>query len=101
MQDGIALFEACSASSDVPAMLADFERRRRQGSDALQEAAVKSAQWYETVHARLALDPVSFAYDYLRRTGRVEHRHVQARDPELAAAYEALHHAPARLPQFP
>ena len=91
MQDGIALFEACSASSDVPAMLADFERRRRPGSDALQEAAVRSTQWYETVRTRLDLDPVSFAYDYLRRTGRVEHRHVQARDPALAAAYEALH----------
>ena len=91
MQDSIALFEACSSFTDVPAQLAEFERRRRPGSDALQKAAIKSTQWYETVRARLSLDPVSFAYDYLRRTGRVDHEDVRARDPELAAAYEALH----------
>ncbi len=91
MQDAIALFEACMAGGDVPAMLADFERRRRPGSDALQAAAVHSARWYETVRSRLALDPVSFAYEYLRRTGRVDHADVRARDPALAAAYEARH----------
>ena len=75
----------------MPALLAEFERRRRPGSDALQNAAIKSTQWYETVRSRLSLDPVSFAYDYLRRTGRVDHQDVRARDPALAAAYEALH----------
>jgi anthraniloyl-CoA monooxygenase len=91
MQDSIALFEACLASPDVPAALVEFERRRRPGSDALQQAAIRSTQWYETVRSRLALDPVSFAYDYLRRTGRVTHDDVRERDPALAAAYEALH----------
>jgi 2-polyprenyl-6-methoxyphenol hydroxylase-like FAD-dependent oxidoreductase len=92
MQDSIALFEACIACGfDVPASLAEFERRRRPGSDALQQAAMRSAEWYETVRSKLHLDPVSFAYDYLRRTGRVSHADVRARDPALAAAYEALH----------
>jgi 2-polyprenyl-6-methoxyphenol hydroxylase-like FAD-dependent oxidoreductase len=91
MQDAIALYEACAAHADVSTALAEFEHRRRPGSDALQAAAIKSALWYETVRSRLALDPVSFAYDYLRRTGRVDHEDVRARDPELAAAYEALH----------
>ena len=92
MQDSIALFDACVACGfDVPASLAEFERRRRPGSDALQQAAVKSTEWYETVRSKLDLDPVSFAYDYLRRTGRVSHADVRERDPALAAAYEALH----------
>ena len=91
MQDSIALYEACVSFADVPTQLAEFERRRRPGSDALQNAAIRSTQWYETVRARLSLDPVSFAYDYLRRTGRVDHQDVRARDPALAAAYEALH----------
>jgi hypothetical protein len=43
------------------------------------------------VRDKLALDPVSFAYDYLRRTGRVSHEDVRARDPALAAAFEARH----------
>jgi 2-polyprenyl-6-methoxyphenol hydroxylase-like FAD-dependent oxidoreductase len=91
MQDAIALYDACVAYPGVPTVLAEFERRRRPGSDALQAAAIRSTEWYETVRSRLALDPVSFAYDYLRRTGRVDHEDVRARDPELAAAYEALH----------
>jgi 2-polyprenyl-6-methoxyphenol hydroxylase-like FAD-dependent oxidoreductase len=92
MQDAIALFEALAATpGDVPAALGDFEHRRRPGSDALQAAAIRSTEWYETVRDKLALDPVSFAYDYLRRTGRVSHEDVRARDPALAAAFEARH----------
>jgi len=92
MQDAIALFDAARVcGDDVAAMLAEFERRRRPGSDALQAAAIRSTEWYETVQQKLALDPVSFAYDYLRRTGRVSHEDIRQRDPALAAAYEALH----------
>ncbi|MDP9013013.1 MAG: FAD-dependent monooxygenase [Pseudomonadota bacterium] len=91
-QDAIALFEAYEAcGQDVPELLAEFVRIRRPGSDSLQNAAIKSAEWYENLGPKLALDPVSFAYDYLRRTGRVEHADVRKRDPELAAEYERLH----------
>src|SRR5713226_1798572 len=92
MQDSIALFDAGkSFPRDVPAMLAEFERIRRPGSDALQEAAIRSGEWYENLGPKLALDPVFFAYDYLTRTGRVSHEDVKKRDPALAAAWEALH----------
>ena len=92
MQDSIALFEASRAhDGDVPAILAAFERDRRPGSDALQAAAIKSTEWYENLGPKMALDPVSFAYDYLVRNGRVSHTQVRERDPELAAAYERLH----------
>ncbi len=94
MQDSIALFEAgIACGDDVEATLAEFERARRPGSDMLQEAAIASAQWYESLAPKLALDPVSFAYDYLRRTGRVSHDDIRRRDPDLAAAWEALHPA--------
>jgi len=92
MQDSIALFEAWRAcGADVPAMLEHFVRLRRPGSDALQQAAIRSAEWYENLGPKRALDPVSFAYDYLTRSGRVTHADVRTRDPELASAYEALH----------
>lgn len=92
MQDAIALYEACGRHGDnVVAILADFEVTRRPGSDALQAAAVKSTQWYETLRSKLHLDPVSFAYDYLRRTGKVSHADLVRRDPALCAAYEKLH----------
>ena len=91
MQDSIALLRAFQArGNDVPAALTEFERVRRPGSDELQTAAVKSAEWYETVRARLHLHPVAFAYDYMRRTGRVSHEDLRRRNPALVAAHEAL-----------
>lgn len=92
MQDSIALFDAFkSCGNDVPRMLEEFVRIRRPGSDALQQAAIKSCEWYENLGPKLALDPISFAYDYVTRSGRVDHADVRERDPELAAAYERLH----------
>ncbi len=92
MQDSIALFESAREHSDnIPAMLADFVERRQPGSDRLQKAAIKSTEWYENLGPKLSLEPIEFAYDYLTRSGRVDHNEVRRRDPELAAAYEALH----------
>jgi 2-polyprenyl-6-methoxyphenol hydroxylase-like FAD-dependent oxidoreductase len=92
MQDSIALFEAHrDCGDDVPKMLERFVELRRPGSDALQQAAIRSTEWYENLGPKLALDPISFAYDYLTRSGRVSHADVRKRDPKLAAAYEALH----------
>ena len=92
MQDSIALYETARRfPGDVAKLLEEFERTRRPGSDALQEAAIRSAAWYENLEPKLSLDPVSFAYDYLMRTGRWNHDDVRERDPELAAAWEALH----------
>lgn len=92
MQDSIALFDAYKACGpEVPEMLEEFVRIRQPGSDALQQAAIKSTEWYENLGPKLHLDPISFAYDYVTRSGRVDHAEVRKRDPELAAAYERLH----------
>jgi len=92
MQDSIALFDAFKAcGTDVPRLLAQFVKIRQPGSDALQLAAIKSTEWYENLGPKLQLDPISFAYDYVTRSGRVDHADVRQRDPELAAAYERLH----------
>ena len=64
------------AATTCGALLADFEQRRRPGSDALQAAAVRSTSGTSRSARRSHLDPVSFAYDYLRRTGRVDHEDV-------------------------
>jgi len=97
MQDAIALFEACqTVGGDVRRSLEEFRRIRRPGSDVLQQAAIKSTEWYENLGAKLHLDPISFAYDYLRRSGRVSHAEIQRCDPALAAAYERLHPAAER-----
>lgn len=98
LQDSIALYEASRMSGgSVPRVLEEFCRLRRPGSDSLQQAAIKSAAWYENLGPKLDLDPVSFAYDYMRRSGRVSHADIQTRDPELASAYEKLHPAEETL----
>jgi anthraniloyl-CoA monooxygenase len=92
LQDSIALFEAYKAcGNDVPKMLAKFVEIRQPGSDALQKAAIKSTEWYENLGPKHHLDPISFAYDYVTRSGRVDHAEVRKRDPQLADAYEKLH----------
>lgn len=56
------------------------------------DAANVSLRWYERMDELVATrSPVEFAYDYLTRTGRVDHAEVRRRDPALARAYEALH----------
>lgn len=91
MQDAIALHKAiCSHPRDIQAAFATFEASRRPASNSFQGAASKSLDWYENVDTKLHLDPVSFAYDYMRRTGQVSHDDLKARDPLFAAAYEAM-----------
>ena len=54
------------------------------------EAAGKSLDWYENVASKMDLDPITFAYDYMRRTDQVSHEDLKLRDPRFTAAYEAL-----------
>lgn len=91
MQDAIALFEAlCAHRDDVPAAFAAFEASRRGASDRFQDAARRSLDWYESVGSRMNLDPVGFAYDYMRRTGRVSHEDLRERDPEFIKQVELI-----------
>ncbi|RZL95684.1 MAG: monooxygenase [Variovorax sp.] len=90
MQDAIALQRGLAAHpQDLPAAFAAFEATRRPASSSFQSAAAKSLDWYESVADKLHLDPVSFAYDYMRRTGQVCHDDLKQRDPHFTAAYEA------------
>jgi anthraniloyl-CoA monooxygenase len=92
MQDAIALHRAFVRCGDnIPAAFAEFESCRRDASADFQRAAEKSLDWYENVATKMRLDPIRFAYDYMRRTGRVSHEDLKERDPNFVTAYEALH----------
>ncbi|VWC47697.1 MULTISPECIES: FAD-dependent monooxygenase [Burkholderia] len=92
MQDAIALHRAVvSHPADLRAAFAAFEAERRPASSTFQGAAAKSLDWYENVADRMHLDPVSFTYDYMRRTGKVGHDDLRQRDPHFIRAYDALH----------
>ena len=91
MQDAIALHKGIEGHpGDLPKAFAAFEALRRPASASFQGAASKSLDWYENVETKLHLDPVSFAYDYMRRTGQVSHDDLKSRDPLFAAAYEVI-----------
>lgn len=90
MQDAIALQRGLAAHpDDVPAAFAAFEATRRTASSNFQQAAARSLDWYENVADKLSMDPVAFAYDYMRRTGQVSHDDLRQRDPRFTQAWEA------------
>jgi 2-polyprenyl-6-methoxyphenol hydroxylase-like FAD-dependent oxidoreductase len=89
MQDAIALHRALvEHPADVRAAFNLFESARRGASTSFQSAAARSLDWYESVPNKLHLDPVSFAYDYMGRTGQVSHNDLRQRDPHFIAAVE-------------
>ncbi|MDH2236120.1 FAD-dependent monooxygenase [Pigmentiphaga sp. GD03639] len=91
MQDAIALHQGLVRHpGDLQQAFAAFETQRRPASSSFQNAAARSLDWYENVADKMHLDPVSFAYDYMRRTGQVSHEDLKQRDPHFAAACEAL-----------
>jgi len=89
MQDALALVEACvEHAGDVDAALASYEHRMRPVAEKMQATAIRSVGWYETVHERLDLEPIEFAYDYMTRTGKVKHSRIRQMDPSFSDRYE-------------
>ena len=93
MEDAVALFKAIrDCGADLPTAFTRFQETRLAPMKKIWDAANVSIRWYEEMDQLVpTLTPVEFAYSYMTRTGRVSHQEVRRRDPQLAAAYEALH----------
>lgn len=90
LEDAIALSRAFERHGEnVEAALEAFEKSRRPPGSQLLEVAHKSLVWYENFGTMMHLDPLPFAYDYMMRGGRVDHKSLKQRAPEFIAAYEA------------
>ncbi|WP_342133532.1 FAD-dependent monooxygenase [Hydrogenophaga sp. OTU3427] len=90
MQDAIALHRGLvEHPDDVQAAFAAFEHERRPASTTFQASASRSLDWYERVGDIMHLNPLAFAYHYMRRTGQVSHEDLARRDPYFTAACEA------------
>jgi 2-polyprenyl-6-methoxyphenol hydroxylase-like FAD-dependent oxidoreductase len=90
MQDAIALNRGLvKHPNNLAGAFREYEALRRPSSATFQTAASKSLDWYENVASKMALDPISFAYDYMRRTDQVSHDDLKERDAHFTAAYEA------------
>jgi 2-polyprenyl-6-methoxyphenol hydroxylase-like FAD-dependent oxidoreductase len=90
LEDAMALFRAFEAhGTDVPRALQAFEDTRRPGVEKFLKVAERSYTWYERLREKMRLDPLSFAYDYVTRGGRISHESLTKRSPRFVAAYTA------------
>jgi 2-polyprenyl-6-methoxyphenol hydroxylase-like FAD-dependent oxidoreductase len=88
MDDASALCEALRRSADVPTALRRFDEIRRPWRDKFGAAAEKSFNWYERLSEVMAQDPVDFVYDFLTRTGRVDHDRLAKYAPSFFEMYQ-------------
>ena len=85
-EDAIALDRAfAECGTDVPAVLAAFERDRRPVVDKLHAAANASSYWYERFPEKMQLSPWQLAYDYMTRSGRISDERLRRMAPQFMA----------------
>lgn len=94
LEDAIALARCFAYEKEVGPALAEFERARKPVVEALQDAAYSSLLLFENVRDEWDLDPLSFAYKMVTRSGRITHEKLRKRDPKFVAEYEQQHVAP-------
>ncbi|HKY47703.1 MAG TPA: FAD-dependent monooxygenase [Acidimicrobiia bacterium] len=91
MEDAAALYQALNAHPEnVRLALAEYEAERQPAVARFQEAARESARYFEFVGHHLQLDPVTFAFNLLTRSGRVTHFDMERRDPSLTIAADRV-----------
>jgi 2-polyprenyl-6-methoxyphenol hydroxylase-like FAD-dependent oxidoreductase len=88
-EDAIALDRAFGAAgADVPAALAEFERRRRPVVEKIVEAANASSFWYEHMAQTMQQAPWQLAYDYMLRSGRMDDARLREIAPKFMTRIE-------------
>ncbi|WP_326837538.1 FAD-dependent monooxygenase [Amycolatopsis rhabdoformis] len=97
MEDAIALVAALAEPDAGPleTALDRYEATRRPRVEALQETAVRSQQWWESLRQRVDLAPARLMLAYLSRAGVVSAARLAGHDPDLLrAGLEAFSGAP-------
>lgn len=69
IQDAIGLARQLRAHADLPAALAAYEEERRTALLPLQNAALRSAEWFEDAPRHIEHHAAQFAYALLNRRG--------------------------------
>ena len=91
MEDAAALYQALNAHPEnIRIELAEYEAERQPAVARFQEAARDSALYFEFVGHHLRLDPATFAFNLLTRSGRVTHLDMERRDPSLTIAADRV-----------
>lgn len=91
MEDAAGLYQALNANPEsIRSALAGYEAERQPPVARFQEAARDSARYFEFVGHHLQLEPATFAFNLLTRSGRVSHLDMERRDPALTIAADRL-----------
>ncbi len=91
MRDASVLAEGFGEhGADLESVFSYYRNNRQFGADLFQRAAIQSIKWYETLEDRLHFDPVTMAFSYMLRTGRVDYARLRRADPEFVRRYESL-----------
>ena len=91
MEDAAGLYQALNANPEnIRAALAEYEAERKPPVARFQEAARDSARYFEFVGHHLRLEPATFAFNLLTRSGRVTHLDMERRDPALTIAADRV-----------
>ncbi len=100
MEDAIALFRAFQEHPHAVGEALDlFVETRKPQVDKLLSGAQGSYEWYEEFAARLALDPIALAYDYMTRSGRVSEERLAKIAPRFTNAWRAQKSTPRPVPR--
>jgi len=91
MEDAAGLYQALNAHPEnIRAALAEYEAERQPPVARFQEAARDSARYFEFVGHHLRLEPATFAFNLLTRSGRVTHLDMERGDPALTIAADRV-----------
>ncbi len=88
LEDAIALHKCFETTRDSASALHEFERMRKPVIEAYQEAAHESRVWFEHAKDYMPLDPLSFAFELMTRSKKIDRENLRRRDPQFVAAYD-------------
>ncbi len=85
MEDAMVLAESFTrlGCNDIPAVLADYEKRRWVDAIKLQKAAQTSLEWFENSGRYMGQDPVQLSFNLMTRSKRITYENLKERDPAL------------------
>ncbi|GHO80852.1 salicylyl-CoA 5-hydroxylase [Ktedonobacter sp. SOSP1-85] len=86
MEDAIKLAEALAGASDLESALNTYELERKPVVELFQRAAQESRVYFETLSRYMDLDPMTFAFQLLTRSGRVTYDDLRLRDTHFGDA---------------
>lgn len=81
LEGAIALDRAFAGHDDVDRALVAFERTRRPVVEKMVSAANASSFWYERMADKMNFEPWQLAYDYMKRSGRMDDVRLQSLAP--------------------